>query len=155
MPTKKKHDDRVNAISVANYLLDKGVKITPIQLVNLVYLCHAWHLAYGRGPLLLDQPQAWKYGPVVPSVYFAVRHFGNSPIKGNIYEGGAATPLTDSQTEVIDSVFEGYRDWDGLQLADLTHRSHTPWDKVWRKNGRNALIPDAVLRSHYAEKMHA
>ena len=37
-----------------------------MQVLKLVYYCHAWMLGlYGR-PLIRQPIEAWRYGPVVP-----------------------------------------------------------------------------------------
>jgi uncharacterized phage-associated protein len=63
-----------SSMSVARLFLEKaptsGVQdLTPMKILKLTYLAHGWHLCYTDSPLILDQVQAWKYGPVVPSVY--------------------------------------------------------------------------------------
>jgi uncharacterized phage-associated protein len=76
-----------SAIKVANEFLrlakaDNPLRyLTPLQLIKLVYIAHGWSLHYfPETPLLIEIPQAWQYGPVVPSLYSAVRRYGSSPI---------------------------------------------------------------------------
>ncbi|WP_131993555.1 type II toxin-antitoxin system antitoxin SocA domain-containing protein [Dokdonella fugitiva] len=40
-----------------------------MQLLKLVYLCHAWTLGLLGRPLLREEVQAWRYGPVFPALY--------------------------------------------------------------------------------------
>src|SRR5436309_2096397 len=55
--------------------------ITHMKLQKLVYYAHGWWLAY-RFPeqLLTERPEVWRHGPVFPSMYMALRGFGNRPI---------------------------------------------------------------------------
>jgi len=59
-------------LAVANYFIkksqDDGIAVTPMQLVKLVYIAHGWHLGLHHSQLLTESIQAWKYGPVIPSV---------------------------------------------------------------------------------------
>ena len=160
MTKKTKSDDRVTSIAVANYLLEKakaeGKNLTPLQLIKLVYLCHGWHLAFDRGPLLVDPPLAWRDGPIVPSMYYALRHFGNTPVKGPIEEGyGPIVMPNTSQTQVIDAVFDAYKHMSASALSALTHQPNTPWDKVWSAKGGNAVIPDELIEPHFKEMRNA
>ena len=66
---------RANAI--ANYILDKadksGPSITPMQITKLVYLAHGWFLGFHKQPLIIEDVQAWRFGPVIPPVYHAFK----------------------------------------------------------------------------------
>lgn len=62
-----------SAKAVANEFLhlakDEGRSVTPMQLLKLVYFAYGWYWAFADDRLLDERVQAWKYGPVVPSVY--------------------------------------------------------------------------------------
>ena len=74
------------SLAVAQYILDRcrasgDTAVTPMQLLKLVYIAHG-HMLGEHGMPLLDEPiQAWQYGPVVNSVYQAVRHYGSAPVR--------------------------------------------------------------------------
>ncbi|MCB0375635.1 MAG: DUF4065 domain-containing protein, partial [Sinomicrobium sp.] len=73
-----------NPVIVANYFLSKyGVDyhITPMKLVKLVYIAHGWHLGITDNALIDENPEAWKYGPVIPRIYHEFKKFGKNPIK--------------------------------------------------------------------------
>ena len=73
-----------SAVAVANYFvrksLETGKELTPMKVLKLVYIAHGWNLALYDEPLISDSIQAWKFGPVIPSVYQAFRVFRNSQI---------------------------------------------------------------------------
>lgn len=54
--------------AIANFFLQRQ-RLTQVRLHKLVYFAHGWHLGLNRGPLLDEAIQAWRYGPVVPSLY--------------------------------------------------------------------------------------
>ena len=67
----------VRARAVANEFIHlakaDGRSLTPLQLIKLTYIAHGWMLTlYGR-PLIVDEVEAWKYGPVIPDLYQATR----------------------------------------------------------------------------------
>lgn len=151
-------------ISVANYFIGKaqqeGTSLTPMKLLKLVYIAHGWALGLYQTPLIAEEVQAWKYGPVVPSVYHDFRHYGRGHIerqKPVFTNGEVFVPtVTDQETQqLLDSVWNAYRQLDGLQLSDITHRPNTPWDITWNQRGgcntRGAVIPPDVIQQHYQQ----
>src|SRR5882724_82988 len=67
------------SLSIANYFIKKaresGAEMTPMKLIKLVYISYGWYLAFANKPLINEKVQAWKYGPVVPSVYQEFKKF--------------------------------------------------------------------------------
>jgi uncharacterized phage-associated protein len=58
----------------------QGFALTPMQLLKLVYIAHGWALMILERDLFADRIEAWKYGPVIPVLYHATKHFGRNPI---------------------------------------------------------------------------
>ncbi len=157
-----------NPLAVANYFIkksfDTGEELTPMKLIKLVYIAHGWHLGIFDQPLINEAVQAWKYGPVVESVYKEFRHFYNKPITrlGETFTDDlqTVTPLVnESKNQLLDRVWDVYGKFNGLQLSTLTHQKDTPWDITWNvKDGKNqhaAIIPNQLILEHYKSKMNA
>ena len=70
---------------IANFFLGlaqkEQVELTPLKLQKLLYFAHGWHLVLDSDgdPLLDEDIEAWKYGPVVPSIYHKFKEFRNNP----------------------------------------------------------------------------
>ncbi|OFE11413.1 hypothetical protein PHACT_12720 [Pseudohongiella acticola] len=146
-----------SAIAVANKILDlateNGRSVTPMQLIKLVYLCHGWMLGlYGR-PLLAENIEAWRYGPVIRSLYAKVKDFRDNPVKGPLKQGlriSAPDETFDEQeSDLISQVFEIYGRYSGVALSNLTHESGSPWDVVWKLKGQNSSISNDIISDHY------
>jgi uncharacterized phage-associated protein len=145
-------------VTVANRLLEiaahKGVTLTPLQLIKLCYMAYGWNLEMFGQRLFDEQPQAWQYGPVIPSVYQKVKQFRDQPIAGRLASTewfGNPAPLSADEDRLLNSVFESYGRFSGIQLSTMTHQPGTPWYQVWHTAGRNAAIPDDLILQHYRE----
>lgn len=153
------------ALAVANYFIDKAnVENTPLdhlKLQKLVYFAHGWNLAVRAEPLIDEPVEAWKYGPVVSSLYRTFRVYGNDLVTENGVQMTALGPRVpniefgDSDTrELLAKVWEVYQGFSGVQLSNMTHEPDTPWDRTWRKSRRSGEEPIAndLIREHFLEK---
>lgn len=124
-----------------------GQQLTHMQLQKLTYIAHGYSLAILNRPLLNEPVSAWKYGPVIPSMYDVFKHFGNKGIPSNM--GLSFVPRLNSQDEeIISAVYSTYGDKDGIELSSLTHRAGTPWSEAY--NGfMSTVIPNNLIQDYY------
>ncbi len=154
-----------NAIAIANYFIDKSQvenkELTLLFLIKLVYLAHGYLLAMmddGGFDPRFDKVEAWKYGPVIPSVYHTFKYNKTNPIKEKgtvltfdennvlIFE---EPEITDSgQKIVLDFVWNRYKNYSIEEIIKLTHREDTPWAYCYRV-GKNVEIPDEYTSMYY------
>lgn len=133
-----------------------GKSLTPMQLIKLVYIAHGWSLAIRKRDLFDDRIEAWKYGPVIPGLYRATKHFGRNHIPMEMVGDPAETVLADPEDEsLVREVFDKYGHLTGVQLSDLTHRAGSPWEQVYRSGVYNAEIPDSIIAPHYEALLNA
>jgi uncharacterized phage-associated protein len=123
--------------------------VTPMQLIKLVYVAHGYMLGKHGSPLLDESVQAWRYGPVVPSVYHAVKSFGSMPVE---HVPGALDDAIFSEDEkaVMAEVAEIYGKHNAITLSSATHQRGTPWFQTWEAIGKNAPISNDLIESFYA-----
>lgn len=152
-----------SAVLVADYLISRsGGALTPLQVIKLVYIAHGYSLALLNRPLIEEAVEAWRYGPVVPSVYHSAKKYGAQPIDALLYSGvgvGQTERLdaTESlfeeippdQMAVLDGVLEAYGAFSGSQLVGMTHEAGSPWDLYHRP--RATRIPDDAIKAYYSE----
>ncbi len=155
-----------SALSIANYFVDKaqheGVALRPLKLMKLVYIAHGFMLAlldYSVLDSRFDVVEAWRLGPVVPSVYHSFMHFKNQPITSKsevfLWDDDAqdvhfATPVLEDPDAraVCDFVWNRYKGYSDSDLVTLLHKPGTPWSLVY-KEGQNMPIPDLFTKSYY------
>lgn len=125
--------------------------ITPLQLIKLVYIANGWWLAYFNEPLVNEPAQAWTYGPVMPSLYYAIRNYRASPITEPIPGDTDPQVLSPEARSLIKSVYDAYGALSGTQLSNMTHLAGTPWSQTWANAGQNAVIPAEVIAAHYKQ----
>jgi len=150
------------ARSVANYFLylaqiDNGF-VDPVLLMKLVYIAHGWHLAIYDEPLVSDEAvQFWNFGPVFPSLFEAYSYAGDEPITGYMarVSGGIMwekddipPPSNKRELELIQRVWDVYKDNRSIELSRLTVDRGTPWWDIARKYGKEGQI---IENRHIAE----
>lgn len=145
-----------DAATVANRFRElasaKGAEVTPMQLIKLTYIAHGFSLAIHKRALIDEPVEAWKYGPVVPSLYRRLKKFGSKPVTSDVSTGifPAGKALENDDQKLVDLVFDKYGDFSGIQLSHLTHRPGTPWAETYEPNSYGVDIDDSVIRTHYA-----
>lgn len=146
-----------DAATVANRFIelagDEGKALTPMQLVKLTYIAHGFSLGlYGKG-LIDEAVQAWKYGPVIPSLYRRTKRYGRAPVIEPVKQRSifrSPEELTDRDRAVIDEVYKKYGGLTGPQLSYLTHRRGTPWAQTYDPDVYGSDIDNALIEMHYA-----
>jgi uncharacterized phage-associated protein len=155
------------AKSIANAFLTlanrDGYKVDPMKLQKLLFYANGYYIAENDGePLINEYFEAWDYGPVAPTVYYEFREYRNSPIPRFAYTWDerlarqivAPQPVDDPKAEsVIAWVWEQYRDFSGLQLSHMTHKSGGPWHsariRASNSHMRNERLESGELRRYF------
>jgi len=123
--------------------------LTPMQLMKLTYIAHGWSLAVTGRDLFEDRIEAWKCGPVIPTLYQATKHFGRYAIPIAMVGDPAERLLEEPDAALVADVYQKYGHLSGIQLSDLTHRHGSPWQKVYSDGVFNIEIKDDIIRQHY------
>jgi uncharacterized phage-associated protein len=118
-----------------------------MHVLKLVYLCHGWLLGMCDRSLIYEPVEAWRYGPVVPSVYHVYKHFGGGHINADHVD--RSTELDEDQLRSLEVVDAVYGHLNAVHLSALTHRPGTPWDVTVRSLGFGSTIQDSLIRDHF------
>lgn len=150
---------------IANYFLDRaateGKAITPLKLIKLVYVAYGWVLALLGVRLFGERIEAWKHGPVIPSLYHEFKYFGKDPITSralnvdDAFEFGGEEPRINEKSPILpilDKVWAAYRRFSGWALREKTHALGTPWCETYVA-GLNRPIEDDLIAPHYKQKI--
>lgn len=159
---------KTDAIAVANYFIELAKKANkPIHLLGLVkrvYIAHGFSLAINNKGLInprFDKVEAWRYGPVIPSVYHTFKQYKAEPITKfadnmcwddkTLQPKWIAPVLKDEDDKkVVEMVWKRYINFQDAELVSLTHKKGTPWYLCYIEN-ENVPIPDELTASYYEQ----
>ena len=149
------YDSRGVANVILRYANDAGKKLTPMQLIKLVYLANGWSLAFLGRPLINEDVQAWQYGPVIPNVYRAFNRYGSAPItdyaKQMFTDLAYPADLDEDEKKVVHAVVNSYGHIHAFQLSAKMHEPGTPWTKTFNEKGPYSVIPPSLIKEHFVE----
>lgn len=142
------------AVDVAYKMLqladEQGKSLSNLQLQKLLYIAHGYLLAWKNKPLFMDEVSAWKYGPVIHSVYNQFKEYGAAKIPVGPVESGVEN---DDVIQTLEGTLKLYGDWEAMDLVSITHQPKTPWHEVWEIGGGNqqlfSEIPENLIKDHY------
>lgn len=126
--------------------------VTPLKLQKLLYYCQGYALALTGRPVFADPIEAWKYGPVVGSVYQEYKCYGGCCIPlGSVTEVGE---INENAASIARLVIEEKGRLSDLELANATH-SEAPWRDAYKGTcGRgNETIPLEKIKTFFSEEM--
>jgi len=140
-------------------------EVSPMKLQKLIYFAHGWHWALADKPLVSEQVEAWKFGPVISPVYHAFKQFGNNPIAelGRLVRFSGTRLVSEvprlseamlgETAQLLNRVWEVYSPYTAIQLSNATHAVGTPWQEVWEKAPERigTDIPDEKIREYFVK----
>lgn len=113
-------------LSLAGEELDP---LTNLRLQKLLYYAQAWSLVIRESELFSEEIQAWRHGPVVPKVYYALPNDQGADCIHPVFFEDA--PSLDKEDAIfVRSVWEAYNQYSALKLSRMTHEER-PWQKAW------------------------
>lgn len=150
-PSELPYDSR----EVANCLIGIANKhqqsMSIMRLLKLAYMSHGWTLAMYDEPLVNDFVQAWRYGPVIPTIYYSFRPYGVYSLQ--------SIPIVKEQTiqeddqEFMESIFKLYENLSDAQLSQLTHIRGGPWHQTYMPGELGIIIPNELISKHFKSKL--
>lgn len=148
------------AVDIAIEILRQGARhdqeFTHMQLQKLVYIAHGLSLGERALPLIQENVNAWKYGPVIPEIYDRFKRYGRDPIPFHaLPEARQQSDIDEESEEIIQQTIDIFGSYTGGQLSELSHRPGSPWHNIWYdKNGheiKGAVIDNTLIKPHYEQ----
>lgn len=144
------------AVSVANSILklakERRIKdITHLKLQKLLYLTQFWYLKKFQDILIDDNFSRWKNGPVIPSIYYEIKHYNQSYIDSYIRRllpnnHAIVCMMADEDSKawsLLNEVLDVYGKYGGDQLSKLTHQEGS----AWKANDLDTVITKEDMKS--------
>lgn len=129
-------------------------KLTQMKLHKLMYYAQGVNLAVFSERLFGDEILAWKYGPVVRSVYD--RFKGQRELSNVIddcelddYEKISADENTNMVLEAVYDKFGGYS---AGQLRNMTH-NEAPWIEAYNEGRGSSSMDDKLIEEYFKENV--
>ena len=142
----------ITALNVGNNVLSRGftenIDITPMKLQKIIYFIYRDYLQVTGRELFEEKFETWKYGPVLRSGYDYYKNYGSNAIRKLAVEDDGKTIYIVNEEgspvfrKIIDSVWGTYKNYDGIYLSSLTHKSGSAWNKAIDRNSDILLDED-------------
>jgi uncharacterized phage-associated protein len=150
------YDARTVARSIIEQATKKQIEITNLKLQKLLYIAHGTMLAAFNRPLVRSTFSAWKYGPVMESLYHDLKVFGADAIKDSDFyiQGWDLIPAEDKDAnQAIDAVLGHFGKRTGAALIEWSHDRNGPWYAVYEDHTKGIEIPDDAIKSFFKERV--
>ncbi len=165
------------ASQVANFFIEQSfregdVYLSPLKLLKLVYFSYGWWLGVTEQRLFDEPFEAWRYGPVIPSLYHEFKRYGRGRIlriskeielSDEVEEGADVIDqlggrCIDLQLEPLDEdvalalgwTWARYQPYSAVDLSQITHQPDSPWARAKKRSGGlGGLLSDDDLHEHF------
>jgi uncharacterized phage-associated protein len=128
---------------------DLAAPVDPMSLEKLVYYAQCFYLVVKREKLFDDEIRAWRFGPVVRSVYDQYAKFAANPI---ILKEGDWPPLSEEVQRHLEEVVGFFGRLTAIELSNATHEEG-PWANARlgynRHDNSDVLMHVEDLRRYY------
>ena len=139
--------------------------LDPLKLQKIIYFAHGQFLAEYDDNLVNEPFHAFKFGPLISSIYHEYKKFGNNPIDKYMSELTFTEstpswkvnfiPENDNAThKLLKNTLLKYSEYTGNLLSKMTNIPDGPWHKTYSeglklgiKNGKE--IPNKVIQQYF------
>lgn len=140
------------AIDVGKYFLslvddESGDSISNLKLQKLLYYAQGFHLAAYDEPLFPENIEAWAHGPVVPVVYYQLKHFGANPVELP-QDVDFDAIFGDQKKELLDEVYAVYGQFSAAALRNMSHN-----ESPWKQTPQGDTISHDLMRDYFKTRI--
>lgn len=168
-------EHKYKSYHIANTILRissvRGMKLNLLKLMKLSYIVTGYCLCAGFDPFKEDI-QAWKLGPVIPSLWHEFKQYGvnknienyASDIDWESEDLEGYTPFVETSENdktskytiaIISYLVDKYKNHSGWDLVHATHGIDTPWEQTWQKRGSSEkkVIKKSLIKAYYKKDL--
>lgn len=160
-PPVKLYNMPYSASLIAYAFVKKGIEesnpVTQMKLQKMVYFAHGIHLALYNEPLINENFQAWKYGPVIPDIYQSYKFYGSSPIADTDWLSFTVSfnkdldKLDSKAIESINYTWNALKNINAVKLSNWTHKDGSPWKEVYIDGINDTFIPNDSIAKYFQQ----
>lgn len=140
------------AKDVAYYFLaltneEDGDLISPLKMQKLVYFAQGFSMVLLGKKLFDESVEAWRHGPVIPSLYREFKQFGDGAIAFPP-SGVDLSVFSRDERSLLDEVYKVYGQYSAWRLREITHQEG-PWKDCYIDGKRDIVIPDEEIKKYF------
>ena len=140
------------AIYFMREAIRKNCVMNVTKLQKMAFACYGYYLANSTDRLFDEHPEAWKYGPVFPSLRANYNYIYQQALL-SLYD--EEPKWADSLVkEVVGFVLYHVGNWTANSLVAWSHAKGSPWS-VTTNNGDieyiGMIIPDSIIKEYFSD----
>lgn len=166
------------SMDIADYFItkasDMGRPLDNLRLQKYLYYFEAMMLVESGKPKIEENFEKWQYGPVLPSVYYEYKQFGNADIleptehfiikdiedwdnlefrETTFDMAQFEAKMTEHEKKLVEHLIQALNDYGTFELVNMTHE-HDEWRNAEKDilSGTRHLTYDQEKIKEYFEK---
>ena len=135
---------------IAKYMVcianEMHAPISNLKLQKLLYFAWKDYYKATNKALFNKQFEAWKFGPVIPEVYYQYCAYGPMPISSPLYQQYEDKTISAADASFLRKFLKKYEKKSVYELVQKTHQIGGAWDKVFQggQGFRNTIGYDLI-----------
>lgn len=133
--------------------------VTNLKAQKLLYFAHGLCLAKYDVPLVEGESfQAWRYGPVIESLYHHLKVFGDAPISPispflSSWESLSDSDDDEKRKRCLSSILRQFGGMAAGRLIDLSHDKNGPWSIAYQDDAHGIEVPNDKIKEYFAKRL--
>lgn len=144
-------ENKNKLIAVAKYIIAKTKDVTNLSVQKMLYLCQIVSVSVNNKLMFSDLCEAWKYGPVYPTIYYKLSKYARDYIDVNEFDTFNEIELDAEDKRIVDAVIASFGVLSGSALISVSHKTE-PWKRarvgVHDLENSNAVITNKSIKEY-------
>lgn len=135
-------------IDVANYIIgytnSLNNPVTNLKLQQILYFIQGYSYRILDKAFILDDFEAWPYGPVVRDICIEFSRFGSLLITDFYNSNYENIYFEDRDKNFLDQIIKELNKFSVYKLVSASHAKNSPWDIKYEKDKPNIINKDDI-----------